>query len=46
MRNLLIVAVFGAVFAGGIVLFRDVAAAFMAAALVASAAALQTRPAQ
>lgn len=45
MRVLLVTATFGAVFAGAIALFRDVGTAFMAAALVASAGALQTKQA-
>ena len=46
MRALLIASTFGVVFAGAMALFRDVGTAFMAAAFVASAGALQATPAR
>ena len=46
MRVLFITATFSVVFVGAFALFRDAGSAFMAGALVASAGALQTKPAR
>lgn len=46
MRVLFISLTFGAIFCGALALFRDPGTAFMAASLVSSAGALQTKAAR